>query len=474
MKLTFWGAARQVTGSMYLLELDDEFTILIDCGTDMEREIDFESEVPNPQFFPFDASNVDLVLLTHAHIDHSGNIPNLYRDGYEGQVLCTSATQELSRLLLLDAANLHAKRLSKAEGSSKKKQKRMDRIARKGDVYLEKQVDEAMDNFVTIPFNKRFKAADGLHVTFIPAGHLLGAAHIVVEVEEGGVTKSICFSGDLGRKNYPLLVDPETIPPVDYLLCESTYGNRRHEDTQTPEQALADVVRRTCIDMPGRLIIPAFSVGRTQALLYTLNRLYTEQGFEPIKVFSDSPLARASTRVYEKNARLLNGEARRFREQHDSLFDFENLTYVESEKASRAVSNYNEPCIIISSSGMVAGGRVEQHVAANINNPYCTILMIGYAAEGTLGHRLMNGQETLKIKDRELPVLAKVEKIDVFSGHGDLGDLLNFVKSQSPERLKKVFLVHGEVASMENLRTELAAAGFPQVEIPERGQTFEL
>jgi metallo-beta-lactamase family protein len=473
MKLTFWGAARQVTGSMYLLELDDEFTVLIDCGTDMERSLD-EGEEPTPQFFPFDASNVDVVLLTHAHIDHSGNIPNLYRDGYEGQVLCTSATQELSHLLLLDAAHLHAKRLNKAQGDSKKKRKRMDRLNRKGDVYLEKQVDEAMDNFVTIPFNKRFKVKDGLHVTFIPAGHLLGAAHILLEVDEGGQTKRICFSGDLGRKHYPLLVDPEPIPPVDYLLCESTYGNRRHEDHQSPEAALADVVRRTCIDIPGRLIIPAFSVGRTQALLYTLNRLYTEQGFEPIKVFSDSPLARASTRVYEKNVRLLNGEARRFKEEHDSLFDFDNLQYIESEKASRAVSNYREPCIIISSSGMVAGGRVEQHVAANINNPYCTILMIGYAAEGTLGHRLMNGQETLKIKDRELPVLAKVEKIDVFSGHGDLDDLLRFVKTQSPERLKKVFLVHGEPESMETFRAELHAAGYPHVEIPERGQVYEL
>ncbi len=473
MKLTFWGAARQVTGSMYLLELEDEFTILIDCGTDMERHLDDPAEAP-PQFFPFDATNVDVVLLTHAHIDHSGNIPNLYRDGYEGQVLCTVATLELSHLLLTDSAHLHAKRLNKAQGESKKKQKRMDRLNRKGDVYLEKQVEEAIENFVTIAFNKRFRVKEGLHVTFIPAGHLLGAAHVVVEVDEGGQTKRICFSGDLGRKHYPLLVDPETIPPVDYLLCESTYGNRRHEDTLTPEQALADVVRRTCIDIPGRLIIPAFSVGRTQALLYTLNRLYTEQGFTPIKVFSDSPLARASTRVYERNVRLLNGEARRFKEEHDSLFDFDNLQYIESEKASREVSNYREPCIIISSSGMIAGGRVEQHVAANINNPYCTILMIGYAAEGTLGWRLLNGQDTLKIKDREFPVLAKIEKIDVFSGHGDLDDLLNFVKSQSPERLKKVFLVHGETSSMENFRAALHDAGYPNVELPERGQTFEL
>ncbi|MCY7350233.1 MAG: MBL fold metallo-hydrolase [Cytophagaceae bacterium] len=472
MKLTFWGAARQVTGSMYLLELDDEYTILIDCGTDMERHLDEEEEAP--QFFPFDASNVDLVLLTHAHIDHSGNIPNLYRDGYEGQVMCTTATLELAQLLLIDAAHLHARRLNKAQGDSNKKKKQMNRITRKGDVYLEKQVDEAVENFVTVPFNKRFRVKQGVDVTFIPAGHLLGAAHIVLEVEENGVKKSICFSGDLGRKNYPLLINPEPIPSVDYLLCESTYGSRRHEDQQTPEAALAEVVRRTCIDIPGRLIIPSFSVGRTQALLYTLNRLYTEQGFEPIKVFSDSPLARASTRVYERNIRLLNGEARRFKEEHDSLFDFENLQYVESEKASRAISGHSEPCIIISSSGMVAGGRVEQHVAANINNPYCTILLIGYCAEGTLGWRLLNGQSTLKIKDREVAVLAKIEKIDVFSGHGDIDDLLNFVKSQSTERLKKIFLIHGETTGMENFKTALGEAGYENVEIPMKGQAYQL
>lgn len=457
---------------MYLLELEDEYTILIDCGTDMERKSDEDEEVVH--FFPFDASNIDLVLLTHAHIDHSGNIPNLYRDGYEGQVMCTPATLELAQLLLIDSAHLHAKRLNKAQGDSNKKKKRMDRITRKGDVYLEKQVEEAVENFVTVAFNKKFRVKPGLEVTFIPAGHLLGAAHIVLEIEENGETKSICFSGDLGRKDYPLLVNPEPIPPVDYLLCESTYGSRRHEDQLSPEMALADVVRRTCIDIPGRLIIPSFSVGRTQALLYTLNRLYTEQGFMPIKVFSDSPLARASTRVYERNTRMLNGEARRFREEHESLFDFENLQYVESEKASRAISSHSEPCIIISSSGMVAGGRVEQHVAANINNPYCTILIIGYCAEGTLGWRLLNGQTTLRIKDQEVAVLAKIERIDVFSGHGDVDDLLNFVKSQSTETLKKIFLIHGEATGMENFKTVLGEAGYANVEIPAKGQSYQL
>lgn len=472
MKLTFWGAAQQVTGSQYLLDVQDDYRILIDCGIDMERNLD--EEETERAFFPFEPSSINLVLLTHAHIDHSGNLPTLYRDGYEGQVLCTAATLELTKLLLIDSAHLNQKKLQRATGDSKKKKKKMDRLNRRGNLYLEKDVEDAVENFVTIPFQTRFKIREGVDVTFYPSGHLLGAAHIVLTVTENGETKTIAFSGDLGRNGYPLLVDPVPLPPVDYLISESTYGNRLHDDAIPPEEALATIIRRTCIDMPGRLIIPAFSVGRTQALLYVLNRLYTLQGFTPIKVFSDSPLAYASTKVYQRNVRLLNDEAQKFYGEHESLFDFANFQYIESEKASRAVSNYAEPCIIISSSGMIAGGRVEQHVAANINNPYCTILMIGYAAEGTLGWRLMNGQNTLKIRDNEYPVLAHVEKIDVFSGHGDLDDLLAFVGQQSPERLRNVFLVHGEPGSMEAFRERLNQAGYPNVEIPTRGQTYEL
>jgi metallo-beta-lactamase family protein len=476
MKLTFWGATRQVTGSMYLLELEDDFKILIDCGTNMEREIDYSQPITGYQpFFPFEASQVNLVLLTHAHIDHSGNIPMLYREGYEGQVLCTSPTAELAEILLYDAANLNLRKLKQAEGDSKKKKKKMDRLLIRGDLYLQKDVEDTMSNFVAIQFNRRFKVKDGVWVTFIPAGHLLGAAHIVLEVEENGQRKSICFSGDIGRSNYPLHIDPsDSLPEVDYLLCETTYGARLHEDTASPEDALARVIKKACIDLPGRLIIPAFSVGRTQALLYTLNKLYSERGFKPIKVFSDSPLAHASTKVYQKNVRQLNKDARDFYEENESLFDFENLQYIQSEKASKAISNYAEPCIIISASGMVSGGRVEQHIAANINNVYCTILLVGYASEGTLGWKLMNGQKTLRIKDIELPVLATVEKIDVFSGHGDQNDLLNFVKKHSPTRLKKVFLIHGEEESMVTFKDLLATQGYNNVEMPERGQTFEL
>ena len=476
MKLTFWGASRQVTGSMYLLELEDDYKILIDCGTDMERELDFTQPVTGYQpFFPFEAAQVNLVLLTHAHIDHSGNIPMLYREGYEGQVLCTPPTAELAEILLYDAASLNYKKLKQAEGDSKKKKKKMDRLMVKGDLYLQKDVEDTMSNFVTIQFNRRFKVKDGMWITFVPAGHLLGAAHIILETLDNGVKKSICFSGDIGRDNYPLLLDPSSeLPETDYVVCETTYGARLHEDKISPEDALAKVIQRACIDLPGRLIIPAFSVGRTQALLYTLNKLYTERGFKPIKVFSDSPLAYASTKIYQKNVRQLNKAAQEFYEENDGLFDFENLQYIQSEKASRAISNYTEPCIIISASGMVSGGRVEQHIAANINNVYCTILLVGFASEGTLGWKLMHGQKTLRIKDVELPVLATVEKIDVFSGHGDQNDLLKFVGKHKPERVKKVFLVHGEEESMVTFKGILEEKGYSNVEMPEKGQSYEL
>ncbi|GAB3900312.1 MBL fold metallo-hydrolase [Larkinella knui] len=463
---------------MFLLETDDNYRILIDCGADMDKKAvlnghDDESPKSIGGYFPFEASTINVVLLTHAHIDHSGNLPNLYREGYEGQILCTDPTYSLTNLLLQDAASLNHRRLSEM-GKSKKQKVKKKLVTMQKDLFLEKQVRESMENVVPIQYNRKFRLGDSVDVTFIPAGHLLGAAHIVINVVENGEKKSICFSGDIGRRNYPLLGDPEPIPPVDYLICESTYGNRLHIDSETPEAMLADVIKRTCIDIPGRLIIPSFSVGRTQALLYTLNRLYTEQGFPPIKVFSDSPLALESTKVYQKNLRMLNKEAKAYQEENASLFDFVNFEYLESSKASREVSNYNQPCIIISSSGMVQGGRVEQHVAANISNPYCTILIIGYCAEGTLGWRLLNGQPTISIKDKEEPVLAKVERTDVFSGHGDRDDLVRFVKHQSPEKLKKVFLVHGEFTSMSAFQQTLLEEGFPNVELPTKGQMYEL
>ena len=474
MKLQFLGAAKQVTGSMYLLELEDGYKILIDCGTDMEREIDFETPIVNKSFFPFDASLINLVVLTHAHIDHSGNIPMLFREGYEGQVLCTPPTADLTELLLFDSANLHLRRLKAAQGESNKKHKQMDRLLRKGDMYLQKDVENSLENFVTLQFNKKFTIKPGLEITFFPAGHLLGAAHLFFSITEGEEIKTIGFSGDIGRNNYPLHIDPQILPPVDYLVSESTYGNRIHEDKVSPMDAMEEIIRETCIDKPGRLVIPAFSVGRTQAVLYTLNRLIEERNFPAIRVFTDSPMGRSSTKIYAKYLSYLNPEARSFQKEYDELFDFDNLVYLQSEKESNAIQNYHEPCVIISSSGMITGGRVEKHIADNISNSYATILLIGYSAEGTLGRQLLAGSETIKVKDREYKVNARIRKIDVFSGHADQLGLLSFIKNQQIDKLKKVFLTHGEEESMLEFRHEIQKLGFNEVILPTKNETYLL
>ncbi len=474
MKLQFLGAAKQVTGSMYLLELEDGYKILIDCGTDMEREIDFETPIINKSFFPFDASLINLVVLTHAHIDHSGNIPMLFREGYEGQVLCTPPTADLTELLLFDSANLHLRRLKAAQGESNKKHKQMDRLLRKGDLYLQKDVENSLENFVTLQFNKKFTIKPGLEITFFPAGHLLGAAHLYFSITEGDEIKTLGFSGDLGRNNYPLHIDPQILPPVDYLICESTYGNRIHEDKVSPMDAMEAIIRETCIDKPGRLVIPAFSVGRTQAVLYTLNRLIEERNFPAIRVFTDSPMGRSSTKIYAKYLSYLNPEARAFQKEYDELFDFDNLVYLQSEKESNAIQNYHQPCVIISSSGMITGGRVEKHIADNISNSYATILLIGYSAEGTLGRQLLAGSETIKVKDREYKVNARIRKIDVFSGHADQLGLLSFIKNQQIDKLKKVFLTHGEEESMLEFSQEIQKLGFNEVILPAKNETYLL
>ena len=474
MKLQFLGAAKQVTGSMYLLELEDGYKILIDCGTDMEREIDFETPIINKSFFPFDASLINLVVLTHAHIDHSGNIPMLFREGYEGQVLCTPPTADLTELLLFDSANLHLRRLKAAQGESNKKHKQMYRLLRKGDLYLQKDVENSLENFVTLQFNKKFTIKPGLEITFFPAGHLLGAAHLYFSITEGDAIKTLGFSGDLGRNNYPLHIDPQILPPVDYLICESTYGNRIHEDKVSPMDAMEAIIRETCIDKPGRLVIPAFSVGRTQAVLYTLNRLIEERNFPAIRVFTDSPMGRSSTKIYAKYLSYLNPEARAFQKEYDELFDFDNLVYLQSEKESNAIQNYHQPCVIISSSGMITGGRVEKHIADNISNSYATILLIGYSAEGTLGRQLLAGSETIKVKDREYKVNARIRKIDVFSGHADQLGLLSFIKNQQIDKLKKVFLTHGEEESMLEFSQEIQKIGFNEVILPAKNETYLL
>jgi metallo-beta-lactamase family protein len=477
MKLGFWGAARQVTGSMYMLTIDHDYKVLIDCGFDFDKErIDFESTEYKKEdgfVFPFEVTEINLVILTHAHVDHSGNLPNLIKEGYEGQILCTQPTMELSELLLADSARIHKLKLNSIHGRGKKiNPKLLNKLT--ADLYLESHVKETMERFVCIGFDRRFKVHENLFVTFHYTGHLLGAASIVLEARENGNWVKIGFSGDIGRFNYPLLKDPQPFPEVDYLVCESTYGNRTHESTEAPETVLKEVIQSSLIDIPGRLIIPSFSVGRTQSLLYILNKLHFSEHFPDIRIFTDSPMAMKSSQLYEKFRSHLNKEAQEFYKENDSLFNFENLTYVPDLEGSKALSNHYEPCIIISSSGMIHGGRIENHILKNLENPYCTIFMIGFSAEGTTGNKLMTGADRVVMKGKSLEVKARILKTDVFSGHADLKGLMRFVEQQKPEELKKLFLVHGEAEVMDDFKKTLVWSGYEQTVIPEYGNEFEL
>ncbi len=472
MKLSFLGAAKQVTGSMYLITLESGYKILIDCGMDYEMK---KNPVSRGNLFPFEPVTLDLVILTHAHIDHSGNLPALTAGGYKGPIICTPATAELTEFLLFDSANIQWNDYRKNLGRTKKT--RRDFIPKP--LFTEKQVQECVDQFLTLHLHKSFKINDQVSIKLIEAGHLLGAASIELTLTEKGVTQKIGFTGDLGRSNSKLVKNGEVFSDINYLVTESTYGGRKHLVEKNPEDELLDYIQKTCIEFRGRLVIPAFSVGRTQAIVFTIHQL-KQKGFIPswLKVFVDSPLAIKSTPVYERHPYLLNEEAADFLKTHGNLFHFDGIEYLEGMDEHDELMNYFEPCIIISAAGMVEGGRIQEHVSNNIENPYSTILIAGYCADGTLGHRLLQGQSSIRIKNTERNIYAKIARTDVFSSHPDHNEVKNYVLTaikNSDQKLRKVFLVHGDIPHLQAMQDDLAASGLSdKVVVPDMLEEFYL
>lgn len=454
MKYTCWGAAKQVTGSMHLLELDSGYTILIDCGIDYEDKTNKEINAR----FPFDARSVDVLILTHAHIDHSGNIPNLVKNGFKGEIICTEPTAFLLEKLWIDSVNIQNNN-SKRRNSVK--------------LYGFKEVKEANEQIFTLPFYERFELNDDVAFTLHEAGHIIGAASVRFEIKEGGDTKIIGFTGDLGNPGSKLIVDAVPMQDLDMLVSETTYGNRHHKEKRTAEEVLIEQVTNTCIKQEGRLIIPAFSVGRTQSILFTLKKLFNEGKLPPIRVFADSPLALASNNIHNRFSHYLNAETQDYKRDNDgSLFDFKSLYLVEDDDDVEDMEMYRDACIIVSSAGMLEGGRIQHHISDHIQNPLCTILIAGFCSPGTLGAQLLLGQSMIRIKGNDKYVYAKILSTDVFSAHPDTVGLQDYFAKSNTDKLKKLFFVHGEEEAMYDLRDELADDLRSKVIIPSRGEEF--
>ena len=455
MKYTCWGAAKQVTGSMHLLELESGYTILVDCGIDYEDKSNKEINAN----FSFEAKDVDVLILTHAHIDHSGNIPNLVKQGFKGEIICTEPTAYLLEKLWVDSVNI--------QNNSSKRKKAVK-------LYGFQEVKKANEQILTLGFYKDFKLKDDVSFSFYEAGHIIGAASVRLEIKEGNTTKVIGFTGDLGNPGAKLIVEAKPMPELDVLITETTYGNRKHREQRSAEEVLVEHVTKTCIDQEGRLIIPAFSVGRTQSVLFTLKKLFNEGKLPPIRVFADSPLALASSNIHNKFAHYLNDEAIAASKIDRNLFDFKSLHLVEDDSDIEDMEMHRDSCIMVSSAGMLEGGRIQHHISDHVQNPLCTILIAGFCSPGTLGAQLLQGRSSIRIKGNDKYVFAKILQTDVFSAHPDVDGLNTYFESSNNANLKNIFFVHGEEAAMYDLRDTLSPDLGSKVVVPGRGDVWEL
>lgn len=434
MKIKFCGAVRSVTGSMHILSVNDS-QILLECGLYQgKRSISRERN----KNLPFDATKITTATLSHAHIDHSGNLPNLVKNGYKGQVHATTATAELARVLLKDSAYIHGKDAEYLNRKLKEGEEPVEPL------YSEQDALEAGSRFVNLDYHETREIAPGVRMTCYDAGHILGSAVTLYELEEGTKKVRIGFTGDLGRPRHPILRDPQRLPKIDYLITESTYGNRLHEAAESMKDKLHTVVHQTFED-EGRLIIPAFSVGRTQNLLYYLAELFHEKKLPKVPIFVDSPLAINATKAYKDHPECYDHETLQLMESGGDVFGFDLVTYTRKVDESKAINAHKGPCVVISASGMCEGGRILHHLKNGVSDPKNTILIVGYQAEHTLGRRLVDGVPKIKIYGKEYRLRAQVKKMNGFSAHADRDEMATYIKHIPG--LKKVFVVHGEEAA---------------------------
>jgi metallo-beta-lactamase family protein len=467
MRLTFFGAAREVTGSMHLLEVNGQ-QLLLDCGLYQGHRSDtYERNL----HFPFDPSAVDAVVLSHAHIDHSGNLPNLCKNGFQGNIWCTAATRNLCAYMLMDSGYIQEQDVAYLN-----KQRQRKGEAPVKPLYTQEDVRSTLRHFISTDFCRTFSVANGVEVTFFPAGHILGAAHVQLDIQEASTGRRwrLVFSGDIGRSASPILLPPEPLRDADLVIMESTYGDRLHETYDDARHQLRDLVNRTA-RRRGKLIIPAFAVGRTQELVYALNQLDATGDIPAIRVFVDSPLAVNATDVFRMHPEAWNPQVQHFLEEGDrrSPFDYPLIEYVREVRRSKQLNHQSDPVIIISANGMAENGRILHHLKNNIEDARNTVLIVSFQAEHTLGRRLQDGEKTVRIFGESYDVRAEVTAIEGYSAHADQHELLAWADRFDRQQVKGLFLVHGEIQAIDTLAGLLRARHFPQVVAPSRGESFE-
>ena len=468
MILQFWGAAQTVTGSMHLVEADGH-RLLLDCGMAQGRRE--EAKKLNSEF-PFDPEKIDAVVLSHAHLDHSGKLPMLVKKGFSGSIFSTSATRDLCSAMLADSASLQ-----EMDAKYVNRQNEKQGLPFIKPLYTLHDVARTMRLFQTVEFQRPLEILPGIKMTFRNAGHILGSASVSLEIAEGGDKKKVtalAFTGDLGRKGAAVVKDPDIIDRADVLITESTYGGRDHGPMDEARKNLARVVRETA-NNGGLLIIPAFAVGRTQDVVYHLHDLMQSREIPQMPVYVDSPLATNITEIFRAHPECFDEETEQLLMQDggDDPFGFNMLRYTRSTEESKKLNNIRRPAIIISASGMCEGGRVLHHLRRNIGDPNTTVLFVGFQAENTLGRKLLRGDKTARIYGEEHEVRARMEKIDGYSAHADEGEMLDFINA-IPNRPKHVFVVHGEPDATAAMATGLARLGIEDIAIPERGERFEV
>jgi metallo-beta-lactamase family protein len=465
MKIAFHGAARTVTGSKHLITLKNNNQILLDCG--LFQGMGHVTDKLN-DYFGFDAKKVTYLILSHAHIDHCGLLPKLVADGFNGKIFCTAATMDLGRILMMDSAKIQ---MQDADFSNRHlhEGEEMEEA-----LYTDEDVTKTLSLMKIVEYEEDFEIDENIRLKFTDAGHILGSAAVHLTITEDGKTTRITFSGDVGRYGDLLLKSPQQFDQADYILMESTYGDSLHKDLDPIEDMLLEIIKNTCGGKKGKVIIPAFAVGRTQELLYALNGLELKGKLPNVSYYVDSPLSSKATEILRSHPEVYNNGVKEILKVDHDIFGFKGLRFIESVEESKALNQDPRPCVIISASGMADAGRVKHHIRNNIGNTKNTILMVGYCEPNSLGGQLIAGKKVVEIFKDEYDVKAEIQSIKSMSAHGDYDDLLMFLSCQDPAQVKQLFLVHGEYEVQQNFATRLKGHGFKHVAIPEYHQEFEI